>query len=97
MKVKFEQHVDVGAPVEVVWSVLADPNKWPLWFPDMEQVSNVSAVQSGGTFQWQKGGAAGSGAIVCVEEGREIQVVTQAGALTFVSGVEDWVPRNGSP
>lgn len=88
MIVKFEQHTDIDAPVETVWSILSDPNKWPLWFPGVEQVANISAVESGGTFQWQQGGATGSGTIAHVGDS-EIQVVTQMGSsqVTHTFGV----------
>lgn len=68
MPVKFDQHANIDAPPEIVWSVISDPNKWPLWFPNIDRVSNVSNVASGGTFQWQHGTDTGSGAIVHVDE-----------------------------
>jgi len=80
MLVKFEQHTDINAPVEAVWSILSDPSTWPLWFPEVEKISSLAAVQSGATFQWQKGGETGSGSIVHVDAGaNQIKVTTQMG------------------
>ena len=76
MIVKFEQHTDIDAPVETVWSIITDAAKWPLWFPGIAQAPNVSAMQSGGTFTWQEGGESGSGSIVHLGDA-DIQVVTQ--------------------
>lgn len=81
MLVKFEQRIDINAPMETIWSILSDPNTWPLWFPEVEQVTNLRAVESGATFQWQKGGDAGSGSIVHVDDDSlRIKVVTQMGS-----------------
>jgi uncharacterized protein YndB with AHSA1/START domain len=46
MAVKFDQHIDIDAPADVVWSALIDSTAWPRWLPDLEQVSNVSAVDA---------------------------------------------------
>lgn len=79
MNVKFKHEIDVHAPVELVWSVLSDTNKWPLWFPDVEQLTNLTGLQSGGTFQWHVGDEVGTGEIVSLQEGERLQVVTQLG------------------
>jgi uncharacterized protein YndB with AHSA1/START domain len=76
MAVKFEQHVTVDAPVEAVWAVFADPGTWPLWFPDVERIQNLSAVQTGSAFAWQKGKETGAGSIVRAERQRHLRVVT---------------------
>ena len=81
MPVTFDQHIEIDAPVETVWSILTDPNKWPLWFADMERVLNFTAVKTGSTFQWQKGDDTGDGSIVHVDTDKyRIRVVTQMGS-----------------
>ena len=80
MAVKFDQHIDIDAPPDTVWSLLTNLNTWPMWFPDLEQVGNASAVESGATFQWSSGGEAGSGVIASVDPAADrIKVVTQLG------------------
>ena len=82
MAVKFDQHIDIDAPADTVWATLIDTATWPQWLPDVEQVSNVGAVAAGGTFQFQSGGATGSGSITLVDEANyRIKIVTQAGAV----------------
>ncbi len=94
MTVKFEQRIDIKAPADVVWSIVTDPNKWPLWFPDIERVQNVSAVKSGGTFEWQKGKNTGSGAIVYVDAGsNRMRVVTRMGSSQVTHSFD--VDRSG--
>lgn len=72
MAVKFAQHVDIDAPPNVVWAILADAEKWPLWFEGMQQVTGLSAPQSGANFSWQKGGEQGTGTVLAMDEGKMI-------------------------
>ena len=74
---KFEQSIDIKAPVSAVWSILTDPGQWPLWFPDVQSVSDLPAVQTGATFQWQSGGQTGTGSVVRAEPQRKLQVVAK--------------------
>ena len=94
MAVKFDQHIDIDAPADVVWSALIDPNTWPSWLPDVEQVSNLSAVDAGGTFQFQGGGEAGSGSIAQVDPASyRITIVTQTGTIPLTHTFD--VDRSG--
>lgn len=77
---KFEQHVDINAPVETVWSVLANPNQWPLWFPGVEGVTNLTGVDTGATFQWQSGGETNVGSITRVDPNQRLEVTNQHGS-----------------
>lgn len=72
MAVKFAQHVDIDAPPDIVWSLLTDSNKWPLWFEGMEQLSGLSGLQKGASFNWKRGNDAGTGAVLNFDEGKQI-------------------------
>jgi uncharacterized protein YndB with AHSA1/START domain len=74
---KFEHSEDINAPVGTVWSILTNPDQWPLWFPDVQGVSGLSAMQTGGTFQWQSGGKTGTGSLARVEPQHILQVITK--------------------
>ena len=74
---RFDQSVDINAPVDTVWSILTNPGQWPLWFPDVQGVSGLSVVQAGATFQWQGGGHTGTGSVVRVEPQHILIVVTE--------------------
>ena len=75
----FEQHADINAPVDLVWSILANPAQWPLWFPGIEGVTNLSTVDTGATFQFQSGGATNVGTITRVDPNQRLEVTTQHG------------------
>jgi hypothetical protein len=80
MPVKFDQHIDIDAPPDVVWSTIIDSKTWPMWFPDLDQVENANAVQGGGSFSWHSGGEVGSGSIALVDESSyRLKLVTKLG------------------
>ena len=72
MAVKFAQHVDIDAPPDLVWSLLTDPQKWPLWFEGMEGLSGLTTVSKGASFSWRKGGDTGTGMVLTHDEGKQI-------------------------
>jgi hypothetical protein len=80
--VKFEQQIKIDAPVDTVWSILKNPNTWPLWFTEIGQITNLSAVENGGTFQYKSGDDMAAGSIAHVDEERGIiKVVVQEGSV----------------
>ena len=76
---KFERDVEIDAPVEKVWKVMTDPNHWPQWFPGVDGVSNVTSINTGGTFDWMSDGRTGHGAIVKMEPMKHLEIMTQVG------------------
>jgi uncharacterized protein YndB with AHSA1/START domain len=80
MAVKFDQHIDIDAPPDTVWSILTNLDTWPVWFPDLEEVTGMKEVGSGGTFQWRSASETGSGSIISVDPAADrLKVVTQLG------------------
>lgn len=78
--VKFEQHVKINASIDTVWNILKDPATWPLWFTEIGQLTNLSGVQTGSTFQYKNGDAMAAGSIAQVDEEQGvITVLTQEG------------------
>lgn len=77
---KFERHVEIDAPIATVWNILSDPNKWPMWFPDVDAVSSLTGVKSGATFQWNDNGTMQTGTIAQVEPNRLLKVTQQDGS-----------------
>ena len=46
----------IGAPVEVVWSTLADIDSWPEWNPDVASAHVHGDLVRGTAFSWKAGG-----------------------------------------
>jgi uncharacterized protein YndB with AHSA1/START domain len=76
---KFEREVEIDAPVEQVWDVLTDPNQWQFWFPGIENVSKITSVMEGGSFEWTDEGKSGVGTVVKMEPNRRLEIMTQLG------------------
>ena len=76
---KFEREVEIDAPVAKVWNVLIDPDHWPEWFPGVDSVSKVTAIEKGGSFEWTDEGKAGRGTIMQMEPMKRLEIRTQMG------------------
>jgi uncharacterized protein YndB with AHSA1/START domain len=77
---RFEQRVTIDAPVDRVWGIVTNPQTWEQWFPDVDQLTGLSAVEASVTFQWRHGDETGSGSITAVDADRGlIKVVTTDG------------------
>lgn len=46
----------IGSPVETVWRVLSDLEKWPDWNRSVTKIRVNGAVEAGTTFDWRAGG-----------------------------------------
>ncbi|NJM08572.1 SRPBCC family protein [Candidatus Gracilibacteria bacterium] len=80
MAVKFDQHVDIDAPPEAVWAIVSDAQRWPLWFPGMESVTEAGAVHQGMNFQWRKDNTTGTGTVLMFDADKMvIAFATRAG------------------
>jgi uncharacterized protein YndB with AHSA1/START domain len=76
---KFENKMEIDAPVEKVWGVITNPQYWPKWFPGVDSVSNVTSTGQGGSFEWTGAGRTGTGTIVKVEPMKLLEIMTQTG------------------
>jgi hypothetical protein len=47
--------VDAAAPVEVVWRVMTEVERWPEWNPDVRDAAMDGALAEGTTFRWKAG------------------------------------------
>jgi hypothetical protein len=50
-----EGRIEVSASPEVLWDVLADFEKWPMWNPDVDSVTLNGPVAKGTIFRWKAG------------------------------------------
>lgn len=75
----FHQEIAIKAPVNAVWSILADPKTWPLWFPGLGGTTTLNAVQAGSSFQWSEGDEVNTGRLSRVEPSKLLEVVTKEG------------------
>lgn len=76
---KFEREVEIDAPVEKVWQALIDLDRWPEWFPGIDDVSPPTSVTQGARFQWTSEGQTGRAVIAEMEPMKRLEVTTQMG------------------
>ncbi len=75
---KSSRDININAPADTVWSILKDASTWPLWFPNIEGGTGLSAVQNGATFQWQEGAETNTGMVTQMDEANDVlEVVTK--------------------
>jgi hypothetical protein len=48
-----EAELPIGASPEVVWDVISDLERWPVWGPDIESVTVEGPITPGTTFRWR--------------------------------------------
>ena len=79
--------VDVAAPVETVWRVLTDLERWPTWNPDVTSMSVDGALAEGTVFRWK----AGPGTIVStIERLDPPRLVAWSGKTLGVKATHVW-------
>jgi uncharacterized protein YndB with AHSA1/START domain len=50
-----QSEIEIAAPPETVWEVLATIERWPDWNPAVKEVSLRDGVAEGSTFRWKAG------------------------------------------
>ena len=79
--------IDVAAPVDTVWRVLTDLERWPSWNPDVTSMSVGGPLAEGTVFRWK----AGPGTIVStIEHVDPPRVVAWSGRTLGVKATHVW-------
>ena len=79
--------IDVAAPVETVWRVLTDLERWPSWNPDVTSMSVDGPLAEGTVFRWK----AGPGTIVSrIERVDPLRLVAWSGKTLGVKAMHVW-------
>jgi uncharacterized protein YndB with AHSA1/START domain len=79
--------IDVAAPVDTVWRVLTDLERWPSWNPDVTSMSVDGPLAAGTVFRWK----AGPGTIVStIQRVDPLRVVAWSGKTLGVKATHVW-------
>lgn len=49
--IKDRQSIIINAPIQRVWDILTNVNKWPKWYPEITSAS-CEKVETGASFEW---------------------------------------------
>jgi uncharacterized protein YndB with AHSA1/START domain len=92
--VKASSEIDVNAPPETVWDVIADIDRWPEWNPAVKEASLRGELAPGTTFRWQAGPGAITSTLRQVDPPR---VLAWTGKTFGIGAVHVYrlEPRNG--
>jgi uncharacterized protein YndB with AHSA1/START domain len=85
--VEARREIEVAAPVEVVWSVLTDFERWPKWNPAVKSLSLEGGVSEGSTFRWKAGPGKITSTIGRVES---LRLIAWTGRTLGIGAVHAW-------
>lgn len=54
--VRAAAEIEIAAPIDVVWRVETDIERWPEWNPAVENVRLLGPLTPGTVFEWKAGG-----------------------------------------
>ena len=67
-----EGEIQVAAPIDTVWAVLADLSAWPTWNHDVKSMAVEGPLEPGSVFRWKSGSASLVSTLATVDPPREI-------------------------
>jgi len=67
-----EGEIQIAAPPETVWAVIADLSGWPTWNADVTSMAFDGRLEPGSTFRWKAGSASLVSTLQTVDPPREI-------------------------
>jgi uncharacterized protein YndB with AHSA1/START domain len=86
--------VEIDAPPEIVWEIMAAIDRWPEWNPDVRHAELRGDLREGSTFRWK----AGPGTIIStLEEVSPPRRIAWTGKTFGVKAAHVWAiePRPG--
>jgi len=67
-----EGELQIAAPPEAVWAILADLPTWPTWNRDVRSMSVEGPIEPGTNFRWKSGSASLRSTLQAVDAPREL-------------------------
>lgn len=77
----------IDAPIEVVWTLHTDVDRWPTWQPDVERARLDGPFAPGSTFSWHTSGLDIESTVYEVEPERR---TLWGGPAHGIVGVHEW-------
>ncbi|MBO1436108.1 SRPBCC family protein [Meiothermus sp. CFH 77666] len=67
---KARKEIVIGAPLETVWALLTDIERWPQWQPDVSSARLEGELAVGAVFRWKAKGLGIVSTVQALEQGR---------------------------
>jgi len=82
--IKADASIEVAAPQQRLWSLLAGIDQWPRWQPDIDAAALHGSLSPGSQFTWRSGGTSVRSKLALVEPITAISWTGQAFGLEAV-------------
>ena len=79
--------IEIAAPPEVVWDVLADFGRWPDWNSEVKSMSVSEPAAPGAEFKWKSGPATITST---VQSADRPELLTWTGSATGTQAIHTW-------
>jgi hypothetical protein len=89
--VKIEKRIEIEVPLEIVWEILTDINKWSEWNPNVKKAKLKGELLSGTSFDWIRDGAKITSTIHTIEPFR---LFGWSGKAFGSYGIHNWKLEN---
>lgn len=86
--VRARHEIDINAPLDTVWRLHADVNKWPAWNLAITAARLDGPFEPGGSFEWTSYGFTVVSTIYAVAEPTR---VLWGGTASGITGIHEWV------
>ena len=80
-------HVDISAPLDVVWHLHVDVNEWPSWNQEITAAKIEGQFERGNSFTWTSWGLTVTSTIHVVEDHSR---TLWSGPLQGIMGIHEW-------
>ena len=78
----------IGAPIEKVWALHADINRWPAWQHDITAAECTGPLAPGAEFTWTSFNFTVTSTVYSLDSGSSILWGGESGGIT---GVHEWI------
>lgn len=83
-----QHEIMIHAPVETIWQLLSDIDRWSTWYPAVSQAKLEGALAPGSVFRWKSGG---STIVSTLQEVEPLQRIAWTGKAVGTQAIHIWV------
>lgn len=91
--VKSSYEVEIGAPVDTVWKVLTQIDKWPSWQKNVTETTLMDRLEQGNRFKWKAGGLSFDSRIHTM---KNLTMFGWTGKTLGASAIHNWTFQEGT-
>jgi len=78
----------IHAPVEKIWDILSDIDRWSTWYPAVSQAKLTGTFAPGSVFRWKSGGTA---IVSTLHEVEQYHRISWTGKAVGTQAIHVWI------